>query len=97
MLPKNRTNIKAFEFFGCKELKTVIFPSSLQSIGAQAFQNCQNLNTVSIPASVNSIGSQAFQDCPSLASATYFYGTMIGIDAFYLSGYPRGTRVTIFG
>ena len=71
-------------FSGCSgELKSVIIPSSVTSIGYEAFAGMENLKTVVIGENVSSIGSRAFGGCKQLkslripASVTY-----IGSSAF---------------
>ena len=45
------------------EVKDVVIPESLTSIGNYTFYNCFNLTSVTIPNSVTSIGDGAFYDC----------------------------------
>ena len=52
-------------FRGFTELKEVILPDTLVSIGERAFYECSNLNRVYIPASVNKCGEAAFRSCAS--------------------------------
>ena len=46
------------------DIKTVVLPNSLLSIGNQAFFNCTALVSITWSNSLLSIGSQAFQYCP---------------------------------
>jgi hypothetical protein len=53
------------------EVKELVVPSSVASIGAHAFEGCSGLTSVSIPSSVTSIGYQAFKDCNKLIKAEF--------------------------
>ena len=46
-----------------KEVKDLVIPNSVTSIGSSAFQGCSGLTSITIPNSVTSIGGQAFYDC----------------------------------
>ena len=48
------------------EIKKIVFPDNLQTIGASAFLNCQNLESLELPSSLTSIGSYAFCRCLKL-------------------------------
>lgn len=48
------------------QIKTVVLPNEISSIGSLAFYGCKNLTSVYIPNSVKSIGNYAFADCTSL-------------------------------
>ena len=53
-----------------EEVKDLIIPSSVTSIGGSAFRGCSGLTSVTIPESVTSIGDRAFSDCSGLTSVT---------------------------
>lgn len=66
-----------------KDLKNVVIPNGVKSIGKEAFYNCSSLQSITIPNSVTSIGDWAFLRCSSLKSITIPDSvTSIGIDAF---------------
>ena len=46
-----------------EEVKDLVIPNSVESIGNYAFYDCSALTSVTIPNSVTSIGDYAFQDC----------------------------------
>ena len=47
-------------FYSCKELTSVVIPTSVTTIGENAFANCSGLTSVDIPHSVTTIGDYAF-------------------------------------
>jgi hypothetical protein len=53
------------------KMKTISFPSGLQSIGFEAFYNCKNLLSAEIPDGVTEIGKWAFAECSSLKTFTF--------------------------
>ena len=59
--------IKSIEFgiIGCKALKELVLPDTLQSIGDSTIKRC-GLQSAIIPDSVTSIGSEAFAFCDDL-------------------------------
>ena len=77
-----------------EEVKDLVIPNSVTSIGNRAFYGCSGLTSVTIPNSVTSIGNYAFAYCSGLTSVTIPNSvTSIGDDAFlYCSGL---TSVTI--
>jgi hypothetical protein len=52
------------------EIKDMVIPNSLTSIGNYAFSGCSGLTSVTIPNSVTSIGGGAFEYCSGLTSVT---------------------------
>ena len=67
-----------------EEIKDLIIPNSVISIGSYAFSGCSGLTSVTIPNSVTSIGNYAFYDCSGLTSVTIGNSvTSIGWSAFY--------------
>ncbi|MGE5429256.1 MAG: leucine-rich repeat protein [Methylococcaceae bacterium] len=49
-------------------LSTIIFPTSLKSIGMCAFDGCSNLQSITIPSAIKKIEAASFRDCISLKS-----------------------------
>ena len=73
-----------YMFHKCANLKNVVFPNNVKSIGYSAFENCSQLSSVTIPEGVTSIGSSAFYECSQLSSVTLPEGvTSIGGSAFW--------------
>lgn len=70
-------------FMGCAKLTSVIFPSTLKTIGEGVFYGCSRLTSVELPAQTVSIGNEAFGDCPLLATLSLGEGLKsIGRSAF---------------
>jgi len=53
-------------FFGCKNLKTITLPKTLETIGQSAFNTCTSLTSIVLPEKVKSIGNSSFAYCVSL-------------------------------
>ena len=70
-------------FLNGEEIKDLVIPNSVTSIGHYAFWSCSGLTSVTIPNSVTTIGNGAFRDCTSLTSVTIPNSvTSIGGSAF---------------
>ena len=65
------STIKNSGFANAENLKKIIIPEGITSIGGDAFFNCTNLISTAIPNSVTSIGDGAFSDCSSLICNEY--------------------------
>ena len=77
-------SIPAMAFTMKNNLKTIIIPDSVTTIGRSAFASCTSLTNVTIPDSVTTIGASAFYCCHSLTSITIGDGvTTIGERAFW--------------
>lgn len=65
------------------EIKDLIIPSTVTSIGDNVFPRCSELKSVTIPNSVVSIGKGAFYDCENLVSVSIPHSVVsIGAQAF---------------
>ena len=51
-----------------KDIKKIVIPDSVESIGDDAFYKCENLTSIKIPDSVKDIGFEAFAFCQNLKS-----------------------------
>ena len=81
-------------FINDQEIKDLVIPNNVMSIGDYAFSRCSGLTAVTIPNSVTSIGISAFLHCSGLTSVTILNSvTSIGDYAFY--GCSGLTAVTI--
>ncbi len=71
-------------FLNGEEVKDLVIPNSVTSIGQSAFRDCSGLTSVTIPGSVTSIGGDAFESCSGLTSVTIPNSvTSIGSEAFW--------------
>ncbi len=67
-----------------RNLKTVKFPCSLQSIGNYAFAKCENLTSVDLPDSLTQLEEGAFAFCSALENVRLSQKLeMIGMHAFH--------------
>ena len=65
------------------EIKDIVIPNGVTSIGDYAFGSCKGLTSITIPNSVTSIGNSAFYACKDLTSITIPNSvTSIGNSAF---------------
>ena len=55
-------------FMNGQEVKNLVIPSGVTSIGSNAFSGCSGLTSVTIPNNVTTIGSSAFNKCSGLTS-----------------------------
>ena len=69
-------------FKDCKKLVSVVFPSSLTTIGSYAFYNCDGLREISIPGNIKTIGKYTFNNCDALESVEIIGTETIGNSAF---------------
>ncbi len=70
-------------FLNGVEIKDLVIPDGVTSIGGKAFYNCKGLTSVTIPESVTSIGDYAFEGCTGLTKVNIPEGvTSIGDWAF---------------
>ena len=75
--------IGGYMFYGCSNLKNIVLPLNIISVGYNAFANCKSLTAINIPESVSSIGSSAFENCNLLSSISIPTGvSSIGSYAF---------------
>lgn len=52
--------------FQCSDLREVMIPNSVTTIGDGAFISCESLETLELPSGLTSIGKYAFNECSSL-------------------------------
>ena len=67
-----------------KQIRRVVLPEGVTSIGNLAFYDCENITAVTIPDSVKTIGTFAFSGCTSLAVVDFGVNIeVIAEGAFY--------------
>ena len=70
VIPNNFTKIDSCAFLDRKDIKKVIFPPILESIGVSAFEGCTGLTgTLELPLNLKYIGVKAFYCCIGLRGA----------------------------
>ena len=80
----NPLNLAQHLFLNGEEIKDLVIPNSVTSIGNSVFCGCSALTSVTIPNSVTSIGESAFYRCTGLTSITIGNNvTSIGNKAFW--------------
>ena len=77
-----------------EEVKDLVIPNSVRSIGERAFCGCSGLTSVTIPNSVTSIGGWAFYGCKGLTSVT-IPNSVTSIEGSAFSDCSALTSVTI--
>ena len=68
-IPNSLKTIEDLAFVG-SDIKEVIIPNSVTSIGKKSFLKCRQLSIIAIPNSVEEIGDSAFFQCSSLTDIT---------------------------
>ena len=66
----NPLSIAHHLYLNGEEIKDLVIPNSVTSIGSHAFEDCTGLTSVTIPNSVTTIGVDAFSGCTGLTSVT---------------------------
>lgn len=68
VIPEGVTQIEDYAFSDCRNLKSVVLPSTIQSIGKCAFSNCSSLSEVKGLEYVKDFGEDVFWECSNLIS-----------------------------
>jgi hypothetical protein len=89
------TEIKSYEFFNCINLKNIIIPNSLLSIGFMSFAYCSGLINITIPEKVTQIYQHTFSYCSNLSSIIFLGDIKIGPQSFFSC--TSLNNITIFG
>nr|ACM91078.1 surface antigen BspA [uncultured bacterium 34R1] len=93
VLPSSLKSIGMAAFSGCRDLKSITFPSKLTTIGSYAF-NGSGLENLTVPSSVTLIGKGAFSRCEQL---TKLISRAAVIDNYAFLGCTKLEDVTIEG
>ncbi len=60
-IPDDITAIKQYAFYGCSDIRSIVWGSGLTSIGQYAFYHCSGLNSaLELPSHITSIGAYGF-------------------------------------
>ncbi|PKM40035.1 MAG: hypothetical protein CVV04_07125 [Firmicutes bacterium HGW-Firmicutes-9] len=73
VIPSGIREIEAWAFY-YRNIKSVLFPKSLKTIGAAAFSKCNYLTEVYLPNTLTRMDTCAFADCESLKNVTISSG-----------------------
>ena len=73
------------EAFSQREVQSVQFPSSLETVGESAFSDCVNLGEIVLPDSLMELQSGAFSGCKSLQDVSLPSGLQV-LDVYAFSG-----------
>lgn len=84
IIDEGTTALKSQEYYGNTEITSIVFPSSLKTIGNRAFCGCTGLTEVEIPGTVEDIQWSAFNACKNLKRVKIGEGTTtVAYMAFY--------------
>lgn len=83
-------------FAYCKNLKNIIIPDTITTIGENAFFSCTSLTSIEIPTSVTLIEERAFYNCSSLVQIKSF-GSINDIEDKVFFGCSDLENITIPG
>ncbi len=70
-LPPEETELEAYLFAGCKNLKKVIMPNSLKGFPEGLFQGCSSIEDIPFRAGIDEIHEKTFEGCSSLKSIVF--------------------------
>ena len=62
-------------FWGQINLKSIVVPNGVTTIGKSVFRDCKKLETIYLPASITKIEARAFQIDPSKLTTVYYGGS----------------------
>jgi len=65
------TRIAPEAFRGCDQLKSVVLPDTLKTVGAYAFAECTTLEKIVLPNSVTLVDKGAFSNCITLTEVSF--------------------------
>lgn len=86
--------ISTYDFYSCKNLRTIVLPPQIKYIGSSAFFGCTYLQEIVIPSAVKTLYQYAFNGCNRLQSVTLSEGlTTIGDYAFSACNSLQGIAI----
>ena len=92
-IQSNTETIGNGAFYG-SNIQSVVFPSSVTSLGDYAFNNCYLLEGIEIPSNITDIGISAFADCYNLKTII-LPQSLSGISNYLLSGCSKLEKVIL--
>lgn len=95
-LQEGITEIPAYAFIHCENLKNINLPSTLTKIGDYAFDYCYSLESIDLPDSLTELGMCAFANTTGLKSISIpknltTFGWVVGGGPFEYSGITEAT------
>ncbi|MDE5790466.1 MAG: leucine-rich repeat domain-containing protein [Muribaculaceae bacterium] len=75
------TDIPAYTFYGCRELRTISLSPEVEKVGEHAFEKC-GIEKIDL-SSAKEIGDYAFAHATDLSEIGFAYGCKMGEGAFY--------------
>ena len=90
VIPEGVVTVDEGIFSGDEEIRSVVFPSTVYSVGLAAFRDCTGLETVELNEGLRMIGNGAFTGCPCLETLE------LPSTVWVASGdwYDEGTEIT---
>lgn len=86
--------LPAKAFYGCVNLKSVVLPDDMLSLGIASFMHCTELETIHLPKKLKEIHSLVFSECASLKSIDLSKSVnSINAGAFYACSNLVGIQV----
>lgn len=85
--------IKARAFKNCANIKELVIPNSVQTIGSNAFEGCTGLTEIIVPDSVTEFGEQVFMGCSNLENVVFSNNAKLS--AGVLSGCDSIKNITL--
>ncbi len=102
VIPQGIREIEAWAFY-FRDITSVSFPQTLETIGAAAFSGCLGLKSVTLPDTVTKLGTCAFEGCRNLSNITLSNGLKT-MEGYSLSSsgleeitIPNGIQTIEFG
>ena len=92
-IPEGVTNIPSWAFSG-SNLKSVVIPQGVVSIGMGAFSECKQLKSISIPSGVTDMGAFTFEGCLSLEHVDFQPG-VTNIEDYAYEGCKNLKKVVV--